>query len=96
MLPKNCSCDILVKNVSVFLPMSEEFAQGQSEGAWINCRNKGNLKTAYNRLLCYYHYQLLGKDFDVKEQGKQGKIQNIQFEEKRGNSKKQNGTKTYV
>ena len=46
MLPRNCSCDILVKNVAAFRHCPESLPEAKVKKFWINSVGRGNLKTA--------------------------------------------------
>ena len=83
MLPKIVLCDILVKNVAAFCPFSKS-QPSKSEEFWINCTGREISKyTSIDSVMSLLVLTLV-KIYIEKEQARQEKIQNIQFEDESG------------
>ena len=84
MFPRGCSSDILVKNVNVFCPCLISLLEGKVSFIFYWQRKSQNsLVLTVVWLLTF----TLVKIYNGKKQAEQGKMQNVQFEEKKNTRK---------
>ena len=83
MLPRDCSCDILVKKVAAFCPCPKNLPEAKVKSFELNPLAEVSKQPSIDSSIVWLLVLTLRKIYNEKEQTKQGKV----FEEKRSTRK---------